>query len=139
MPSRDLLIGGPLRTSFETVALDKAEAPGSVGEPTAGGRLAQALVIEREGDRIEHVGPVALAALRGLLEVDAQVRESGGDGFGDFPLPRPAVANDCSPYGLCGVGRRLDPPAARETTQEAAECRETSQGVERSLRNALHD
>ena len=39
MPSRVLLVGGPLRTSFEAVTLGKAEASGSVGGPTAGGRL----------------------------------------------------------------------------------------------------
>ena len=51
--------GGPLRTAFETVALGKAEAPGTAGLPAAGGRVRR-LVMERQRDRVEHVPPIGL-------------------------------------------------------------------------------
>src|SRR5882672_7485430 len=93
MPSRGLLVGGPLRTSFKAVALGKAEAPGSVGGPTAGGRLRR-LVVERQGDRVEHVLPVALLPAPVLRQVDAERREAMRDGDGDLRLLGLAVAGD---------------------------------------------
>src|SRR5258708_19587137 len=90
-PPERLLGGGPLRTAFEAVALGKAEAPGSVGEPTAGGRLRR-LVMECQRDRVEHVLPVALLPAPVLRGVNAETRLAGpppprAPGLLALPLP----------------------------------------------------
>src|SRR5688572_11353434 len=93
MPSRELLIRGPLRTSSEAVTLDKAEASGSVGVPTAGGRLRR-LVVERQRNGVEHVLPVSLLPAPVLCEIDAEARVPRGDGDGDLALRGSAIADD---------------------------------------------
>src|SRR6266700_913167 len=99
MPSRGLLIGGPLRTPFEAVALGKAEAPGSAGDPVAGGRLRR-LVVEPQGDRVEHVLPEALLPPPVLREVDAEARVAVRDGDGNLGFLGLAIAGDGSPHPL---------------------------------------
>ena len=97
-----------MRTSSETVALGKAEAPGSVGGPTAGGRLRR-LVMKCQGDRVEHVLPMALLPAPILSQVDAEGWKAVSDSDGDLRLLGLAVAGDRGPYALrrihceCGV------------------------------------
>src|SRR5258708_39373268 len=103
-PPERLLGGGPLRTAFETVALGKAEAPGSVGGPTAGGRLRR-LMVECQRDRVEHVLPVALLPPSVLREVDAQRWKPVCHRDRDLRLPGLAVAGDGGPHPLRRVHR----------------------------------
>src|SRR5437870_2167067 len=116
MPSRVLLVGGPLWTPSETVALGKAEAPGSAASAAAGGRFRRALVMKRQRDRVEHILPVALFPPPVLREVDTKARVAVRDGDCDFRLLGLAVADDILPHALRGVGREVDAAAPRETT-----------------------
>src|SRR2546425_1231392 len=100
MPSRDLLVGGPLRTSFETVALDKAEAPGSAGGPAAGGQFRHDLLVTRQRDCVIHVLPVALLPLAVLCQVNAQLGKAATEHLGDLALPGPAIPDDIASSGL---------------------------------------
>jgi len=138
MPSRGLLVGGPLRTPFEAVALGKAEAPGSVGGPTAGGRLRR-LVMECQGDRIKHVLPVALLPAPVLREVDAERREAVRDGNGDLRLLRFAIAGDGGPNALGRVHRECGVVPCSKVSRRSRDLVELIQPLQRVSVRLLHD
>src|SRR5258706_13030564 len=138
MPSRGLLARGPLRTPFEAVALGKAEAPGSVGEPTAGGRLRR-LVTECQGDRVEHVLPVALFPPPVLREVDAETRVAVRDGDGDLGLLGLAVAGDRGSDTLWRGHREGGVPTSGENLRGTKHLRGLGEPRQRGTRRLLHD
>ena len=137
-PPEGLLGGGPLRTTFEAVALGKAEAPESVGRPTAGGRLRHPLVMQSESDRVIHVLPVAHLPFPILCEIDAQFRELADDRLGDISLSRPPVTDDGLPDGLDGVLDEFDPVAPGLTTEQSTERWQSRQGIEWAPGDMLH-
>src|SRR6266850_2308596 len=107
MPSRVLLVRGPLRTSSESVALDKAEAPDPAGLPAAGGRFGSALVVESQCDGVEEVVPVGFLPLAVEAPVDAKFGKARYHAAGDLCLSRPPVSEDALADGLGRVRRHL--------------------------------
>ena len=109
-----------MRTPFEAVALGKAEAPDSVGGPTAGGRLCR-LVMKRQRDRIEHVLPITLLPAAILCEIDAEGGKAVSDSDGDLGLLGFPVPGDRCPYALRRVHRERGVLASGEVPRGTRE------------------